>query len=67
LKLLLAQMAWSFLTTNFMVVENALRERVVEYECDILEMEVPLTAAVAKKSKKAEAASTNEDEQDEED
>jgi hypothetical protein len=43
LKLLLGQMAWKGVASSFSKVENAVREYIVDVECDILEECVPVT------------------------
>ncbi|KAL3811187.1 hypothetical protein ACHAXA_002751 [Cyclostephanos tholiformis] len=43
LKLLLGQMAWKGIASSFAKVENAVREYIIDMECDILEECVPVT------------------------
>ena len=61
LKLLLGQMAWKGVASCFTRVENAVREYIVDMECDILEECVPVTVGTGSEGEEGGGEDEEED------
>jgi hypothetical protein len=59
--LLLGQMAWKGVASCFTRVENAVREYIVDMECDILEECVPVTVGTGSEGEKGGGEDEEED------
>ena len=67
LKLLLGQMTWKFIAGSFAKLESTVRDKIVEYECAMLEESIPITVGKEANNDEEEDMSVDDDDDDDED
>lgn len=67
LKLLIGQLVWKGVASSFSKMENAVREYIVDMECEILEESVPVTVGITEYDADDSAMELDEETLDEED